>query len=82
MLAECGGNTEWVTEEGNYKYQLSDSQTSSATNQAQIQGFELTHPNIYAISELPENERAGEVRISGFVGDSNVSCDVFLKAVL
>jgi hypothetical protein len=32
VLAEYGGNTEWVTEKGNYKYQLSGSLTSSATN--------------------------------------------------
>ena len=28
--------------------------TSSATTQAQIQGFELAHPNIYPIYELLE----------------------------
>ena len=29
--------------------------TSSATTQAQIQGFELAHPNIYLIYELLEH---------------------------
>ena len=28
--------------------------TSSDTSQAQIQGFELAHPNIYPMDELPE----------------------------
>lgn len=33
----------------------SDELTNSATTQAQIQGSELAHPNIYIISELLEH---------------------------
>ena len=38
---------------------------NSATTQAQIQGFELTHPNIYLICELLEPMKGPILQIKG-----------------
>ena len=40
--------------------------TSSATTQAQIQGFELAHPNIYPICELLEHMKGLDLQNPSF----------------
>jgi hypothetical protein len=38
-------------------YRRAGGLTSSATTQAQIQGFEFAHPNVYPNCELPEHTK-------------------------
>jgi hypothetical protein len=52
--------------------------TSSTTTQAPIQGFELTHPNIYPIYELLESVKdpvlqSQSCRISRTQGNNRIS---------
>jgi hypothetical protein len=59
------------------EYRRARGQTNSATTQAQIQGFELTHPNICMTYELLEHMKwlvlqIQSCRISNAQGDNRI----------
>jgi hypothetical protein len=57
-------------------------QTNSVASQAQIQGFELAHPNIYPVYDLLECMKGLVLQIQSFMismtqGSSNISKSAF-----